>query len=184
MELALFGLLPLIVFAVVDMFAGMRTAIAAAMVVALAEAFWSWTQFGEIDNVTWISLGLIVLMGLISIKMKDPLLFKFQPVVMALVLAAVLAWFQWQGRPLLVQFMPKIAPLLPEEQRAVMSNPMIVKQMGRLDLWMIPTFMAHAAVVAWAALRKSTIVWLFARGLGIYAMMIPVLLLNALLPIN
>lgn len=184
MELVLFGLLPLIVFAVVDMFAGMRSAIAAAMVVALAEALWSWRQFGEIDSVTWVSLGLIVLMGVISIKMKDPLLFKFQPVVMALVLATVLAWFQWQGHPLMVQFMPKIAALLPEDQRTVMSNPLIVKQMGRLDLLMIPTFMAHAAIVAWAAIRKSTLFWLVARGVGIYAMMIPVLLLNALMPIN
>jgi intracellular septation protein A len=117
------GLLPLIVFAVVDIVAGMRAAIIAAMIVACAEAVWSWYQFGEIDNITWLSLGLIFVMGLISIQMKDPRLFKFQPVVLAGVLAALLGWFQLRGEPVMVQMMPKVAALLPEEQRWVMSDP-------------------------------------------------------------
>lgn len=179
MTLALYGLLPLIVFAIVDIFAGMRAAIIAAIVVALAEAAWSWHQFGEVDNITWISLGLIVLMGLISIKMKDPLLFKFQPVVMALLLAAVMAWFHWQGDPILLQLMPKVAALLPEEQRWTLTAPEIVEQMRRLDLLMIPTFVAHAAVVAWAAVRKSTAVWLIFRGVGFYLLLIIASVANA-----
>jgi intracellular septation protein A len=182
--MALFGLLPLIVFAVVDLFAGMRAAIIAAILVAFAEAAWSWHQFGEIDNITWLSIGLIVTMGLLSIKMKDPVLFKFQPVVMALILAAGMAWFQWQGQPLLVQIMPKVAAMLPEEQRWTLNAPEIVEKMRRLDLLMIPTLIAHAAVVAWAALRRSTVFWLIARGVGFYALLVMVSILNIFIPIK
>jgi intracellular septation protein A len=184
MSMALFGLLPLIVFAVVDLFAGMRAAIVAAILVAFAEGAWSWYQFGEIDNITWLSIGLIVAMGLVSIKMKDPVLFKFQPVVMALILAAVMAWFQWQGQPLMVQMMPKVAAMLPEEQRWTLSAPEIVEKMRRLDLLMIPTFIAHAAIVAWAAIRRSTVFWLIARGVGFYVLMIMVSMLNIFIPIK
>jgi hypothetical protein len=56
--------------------------------------------------------------------------------------------------------------------------------MARLDLMMIPTFIAHGAVVAWAALRKSTLFWLVVRGAGIYLLMLLVVVINALLPIN
>ena len=184
MSIALYGLLPLIVFAVVDLLAGMRAAIVAAIVVAFAEAAWSWYQFGEIDNVTWLSIALIVVMGLISIKMKDPVLFKFQPVVMALILAAVMAWFQWRGEPLMLQMMPKVAALLPEDQRWTLSAPEIVEQMRRLDLLMIPTFIAHASVVAWAAMRKSTVFWLVARGLGFYALLATAFVFNLFIPIK
>ena len=184
MSIALMGLLPLLVFAVVDIVAGMRAAIIAAMIVACAEAVWSWYQFGEIDNITWLSLGLIFVMGLISIQMNDPRLFKFQPVVLAGVLAALLGWFQLRGEPVMVQMMPKVAALLPEEQRWVMSDPGTLKRMARLDLMMIPTFIAHGAVVAWAALRKSTLFWLVVRGAGIYLLMLLVVVINALLPIN
>jgi len=182
MGMALQGLLPLIVFALVDIFAGMRSAIAAAIVFALAEAAWSWHQFGEVDQITWLSLGLIVGMGVVSLRMQDSRLFKFQPVVMALILAGVLCWFEWQGQPLLVQMMPKVAALLPEEQRWTLSDPTVLKQMARLDLLMIPTFIAHAAIVAWAALRKSTLFWLIARGVGFYVLMFGALLLNIMLP--
>ncbi|MEI6833720.1 MAG: septation protein IspZ [bacterium] len=182
MSMALFGLLPLIVFAVVDLFAGMRAAILAAIIVAFAEAAWSWHQFGEIDNITWLSIGLIVAMGLVSIKMKDPVLFKFQPVVMALILAAVMAWFQWQGQPLMVQMMPKVAAMLPEEQRWTLNAPEIVENMRRLDLLMIPTFITHAAIVAWAALRRSTVFWLIARGVGFYVLLVMVSILNIFIP--
>jgi intracellular septation protein A len=184
MTVAIMGLLPLIVFAIVDVFAGMRAAIIAAMVVASAEAAWSWYQFGEVDNVTWLSLGLIFVMGLVSIKMKDPRLFKFQPVVLAGVIAALLGWFQLRGQPLMVQMMPKVAALLPEEQRWVMSDPGTLERMARLDLMMIPTFIAHGAIVAWAALRKSTLFWLIARGAGIYLLMLLVVVINALMPMN
>jgi intracellular septation protein len=184
MMMALQGLLPLLVFAIVDIFAGMRTAIIAAILFALIEAGWSWYQFGEIDSVTWISLGLILLMGLISIRMQDARLFKFQPVVMALVLALALAWFEWQGNPLLVQMMPKVAALMPPEQQALLNDEGILKSMARMDLLMIPAFIAHAALVAWAAIRRSTIFWLIARGVGFYVLMGVALLANFLIPMK
>jgi hypothetical protein len=182
MLLALHGLLPLIVFAVVDIFAGMRAAIVAAIFVACAEATWSWSQFGEVDNITWLSMALIMVMGLVSLRMNDPLLFKFQPVVMALILALVMGWFHLTGQPLMLQMMPKVAAMLPEEQRWTLSDPEIIEKMRRLDLLMVPTLTAHAAIVAWAAVRKSTVFWLVARGVAFYLLLALVSVVNILIP--
>lgn len=175
------GLLPLIIFAIVDIFASMRTAIIAAIVVAVLEAIWSWYSFGEVDPSTWLSLGLMLLMGLISIRMRSDRLFKFQPVVLAVVFAGVLAWFQLKGNPLMIQLMPKAAGLLPEAQRAQMSDPSFIEIMTRLDLLLIPTFLAHALVVAWAATRKSTVFWLVARGVGFYVLVGVAFVVNIIL---
>ena len=178
---ALQGLLPLIVFAIVDMFASMRTAIIAAIVVSVIEAGWGWYSYGEVDPTTWLSLGLILLMGLVSIRMRSDRLFKFQPVVMALVFAAVLGWYQFQGNPLMVQMMPKVAALLSEEQRELMKDQRFTEIMTRLDLLLIPAFLAHAALVAWAATRKTTMYWLVARGVGFYALAALAMLANVIL---
>lgn len=168
---ALVGFLPLIVFAVADIFFGMRKAVLAAIVVGLLEAGWSWYSFGEIDQTTWISLGLILIMGAISLKMNDARLFKFQPVVMALVFAVTLGWFQFKGTPLMVQMMPKVAKLFPAEQQEIATSPLMIEKMARLDLYMVVVFLAHGALVAWSALRKSTLHWIIMRGVGIYVLM-------------
>lgn len=181
---ALVGFLPLIVFALVDVFFGMKSAIVAAIVIAIAEAAWSWHSFGEIDQMTWISLGLILVMGIISLRMRDARLFKFQPVVMAAVLALALVWFQWQGTPLLVQMMPKVAKLLPPDRQWIATDETIIKSMARLDFMMVAVFICHGALVAWSALHKSTVHWIIMRGLGIYVLMGLALMLNFLIPLS
>lgn len=179
--MALQGLLPLIVFALVDIFAGMRAALIAAMVIALAEAGLSYYYFGEVDQLTWISLGLILVMGGVSVYMKDDRLFKFQPVALSVVSAGILLYFQVMEEPLLVQMMPKVIPFLPEEKRWMFDSPTMIRSMMRLDALLIGAFMIHAALVAWAAVKRSTFVWLIVRGAGFYGLMIVALLINGLL---
>lgn len=175
---ALAGILPLVVFAIVDIFAGMRTAVLAAILMAILEAGWSFYSFGEVDNITWISIGLILVMGAISLRMQDSRLFKFQPVVLAGVLVVTFAWFQWRGNPLLVQMMPKVVKLLPPDKQELLNDERVIKSMARLDFMMIGVFFLHGALVSWSALRKSTLHWIIMRGVGIYALMIMAVILN------
>ena len=183
-DFALQGLLPLIVFAIVDIFAGMRTGIIAAIIFAVFEAAWSWQHYGEVDKTTWISLGLILAMGLISVRMKDDRLFKFQPVVMAGVFAVTMGWFQWSGDPLLLQMLPKVKGLMPPDKQWVLSDGMFLKRMVRLDLMMVFAFIAHGVIVAWAAMRKTTLYWLIARGVGLYVVLGAALLIALFLPVK
>lgn len=179
--MALQGVLPLIVFAVVDIFAGLRAAIIAAIVFAIAEAVWSYNQFGEIDKLTWASLILVIVMGAVAFKMRNDKLFKFQPVALAAVSAGALLYFQIFETPLMVQMMPKIAPMLPPEQQANINNPQMIALITRMDAMMIGVCIAHGALVAWAALRKSTLYWLIARGAGFYGLLAVALLINLVL---
>lgn len=175
------GILPLVVFAIVDIFAGLRAAIVAAMVFATAEAIWSYYQFGEIDHLTWASMILVLVMGAIAFKMRNDKLFKFQPVAMSALSAGALIYFQIFETPLMVQMMPKMAPLMPEAQRAQMSSPEMIALIARLDTMMIFVFIAHGLLVAWAAMRKSTLYWLILRGAGFYGLLLLVLLINLIL---
>ncbi len=183
-ELALLGLLPLVVFAILDIFAGLNVAILGAIAVGLLEALWSWYRFGSVDQLTWISLGLIFGMGVISMRMKDARLFKFQPVVLALVFAATLAWFQWRGEPLLVQMLPRVAAMMPDDMAWMAKDEMVIRRMARLDLFLIVSFVLHGAIVAWSALRRSTVQWVLWRALGFYLCAGAALLANIVLPLK
>lgn len=178
--LLLQGLLPLVVFALVDIFVGFRWAILAAMVCAVGEAALSWYMFHEIDRLTWLSLGLILVMGAVSYYLKSERLFKFQPVIMAAILAATMFYFQIFEQPLTVQMMPKIAPMLPVDRQHLMADSRMIESMGRMDALMIVAFVVHGALVAWSAIYKSTAVWLVMRGVGFYVLMALVILVNAL----
>lgn len=180
--LALQGILPLLVFAVVDIFAGLRAALIAAVVIALAEVGWSYYAYGEIDTLSWVSLGLVVIMGGISFYMKNDRLFKFQPVVLGIVSAATLLYFQWLDDPLLLQMMPKVALMFPEEERARFTSPAVIAKMRQLDSLLVGALLMHAGLVAWAAIKKTTFVWLVVRGAGFYVILALTLLLNAVLP--
>ncbi|MCX6117688.1 MAG: septation protein IspZ [Proteobacteria bacterium] len=175
------GLLPLIVFALADMFSTQRTALILAMIVACAEAVWSYYYLGEVDKLTWLSIGLVVAMGCISIKMKSAVLFKFQPVVLGVIIAAAFAYYQLIGDPLLPQLVMKLKTLLPPDQVELMDNPIFMALIRRLDALMIVMFLVHAALVAWAAVYRSTLVWLLVRGVGIYVLMIVFTVFNSLL---
>jgi intracellular septation protein A len=179
--LALQGLIPLIVFAIVDMFASLRVALISAMVIAVLEAVWSYHYFGEVDSLTWVSLGLLLVMAGASYRMKSDKLFKFQPVVLAGVMASALGYFQLKGDPLIVQMMPKVAIFLPEDKQPLFTNPIVISMMARLDALLIVTFLVHGLLIAWAAIRSTTLVWLIVRGVGFYVLCAVTLLINALL---
>lgn len=179
--MALQGLLPLIVFAIVDIFAGLRAGIVAAIIFALLEAGWSYHEFGEVDRLTWISLILIIVMGAIAFKMRSDRLFKFQPVVLSLFMSLALLYFQIFETPLMIQMLPKVRPMLPEANRAVTFEPRMIAMFVRVDAMMVVVFALHAALVAWAAMHRSTLYWLVMRGAALYGMMAVVLLLNLIL---
>ena len=179
--MALQGLLPLIVFAIVDIFASVRAAIVSAIVFAILEAGWSYYQFGEVDRLTWISLGLVVVMGAIAFKMRNEMLFKFQPVALSLVSAFALLYFHVFDTPLMVQMLPKAAALLPADQQERMHDPQMIAMIARMDGMMVGACIAHAALVAWAAMHKSTLYWLIMRGAAFYGLIAIVVLLNLVL---
>lgn len=175
------GLLPLIVFAIVDAYGNLKAALIAAVAVACLEIGMSYWIFGEIDKISWVSLGLIGVLAFVSLKMKSDKLFKFQPVVLSFVIVGVILYFKWFDNSIFVQMVDKMSPLVTPEQRAVMESDFYLKLMERMDLFAVAALMAHAAVTAWAAMRCSTIVWLLVRGVGIWVLLFVAVLANVTL---
>jgi intracellular septation protein A len=174
----LLGALPLLVFVIVDSFSTMRHAVIGALAAAALEIGYSLYAFGEIDEFSIVSVALIMLFGGLSLKLGDPIYFKFKPVVLALVLAGTFFVTYALGNPLLVMAVERYGKTLPESAQRMLSLPEVQIVFERASLFMGFGLIAHAGVVVWAALRLGNWWWLAARSVGFYAMMVLVVLIS------
>jgi intracellular septation protein A len=165
------GLLPLVVFFLVDMFAGMTWGVIAAIVFAVAEIGITWWMTGEVDSTTLMASALVIGMGLLSLQLEDPRVFKFQPVILGVLFAAILAYYQWFDTPLMLKLLDRKSVFVPEQMRQMAQHPEVRRRMSLMCGDMIWMFLIHAGMVAYAALNMSTGTWLLVRGAGIYVLM-------------
>lgn len=172
LSLVLFGILPLIAFALIDSFFGVKAGVIAAITLGLVELFYSFIVDRSLDYVALCSVGLIIIFGFLSIRSKNALYIKMQPVLIGSIFAAVLLGSSFMGTPLLVLLAQKYQNLLPKEAAVRLLRPESLALLHRLNFVLGIGFFIHAFLVAIVAFYLNTWWWLTMRGLGVYAMMV------------
>ncbi len=173
--LLLIGLIPMVLFVLVDYFTrDLRTSIITAVITAAAMGGVTWWLMGEFDYEVVVIVVTMLVAGLISIKLKTPVYFKFQPVIMGVILAAVLAYFQYFDTPLMVKMLPKLHTMLDNadlalqpEQLELMFDDSHIPLFTRMTQHMMIWLLIHAALVAFCALKTRNSVWLLVKALGL-----------------
>ena len=174
----LMALAPLVIFVIIDAYASARTALLSAMGLSVLLLVYYYFALGGIDATMVLESGLIVLLGLIALKMNNPLFFKFQPVAVGICLGLFLAWFQFFDEPYLLKILPRMGKLVPEAAPLI-GNPAIVLIMKRLSWQMILLFWVHAGLVAYSALKMRDLGWILMR-LAIYPLLMVMMIANML----
>ncbi|MBH48864.1 MAG: hypothetical protein CME71_11915 [Halobacteriovorax sp.] len=162
------GILPLLAFVLIDSFFGLKKGLIAAVILAIIEAIWTIVTFGELDQVTLISLILITLMAVLAWKKNSALIFKIQPSLISLIMALWLI-ISWSiNDPLFVAMALKYAAMLPIEVRLSLKNPAYLEMLGLATLTTGIGLAFHAAATALAAYYLSNWWWIAIRGIGFY----------------
>ncbi len=180
MSILLMGLVPLLVFVIVDSFAGVKAGVVWAIVFAIAEATLSFFWFGEVDAVTGFSIILVIGMGMATYSTNSPKFFKFQPVVLGVILSSVLLVSYWIGRPIIYVMLIKYQTKLPVEMQQAISNPILLEVLKLGTHYLGYTLLIHAMLVAYAAIKLSNWWWIIIRGVGFYVAMFIAIQLAAL----
>jgi intracellular septation protein A len=170
------ALLPIIAFAIVDAKGGLKAGVIAAIVLSLLLFVANWLILGAFDPLSLIEPVFFLVLGLISLRLKNSLYFKFQPVVVNVLGALLLAGFQIAGQPFLVKWAPAMDKIMPPENQGILVHPVILEKLATLSHLLIYVFLLHAAWVAYAALRQPNWAWVKARLWGY-----PILLLVMIL---
>ncbi len=178
-SLFLITLLPLVIFVVVDIKAGMRAAVIAALGAAILFLIWSYFTFGRIDEIGLIEVALLGILGAISIKLNNSRFFKFQPVIIGIIIGLFLLYTQLFSEPFLQRMVPMLKQLQPEMAH-IYDDPRMLALLSRTSLYLIPVFLLHALLVAYAAVRKSNWFWIGTR-VAIYPLIIITMVIAAVM---
>lgn len=176
----LMGLLPLIAFVIIDSLLGLKSGLLAALFLALAELLYSFYEFGGLDWLSLLSLGLVAIFGALSFAKNNPIYIKLQPVFLGVIFGIIILAFQLFGEPLLLLMLDKYASLIPPELVSKTQHPEMRRMLGQASLNLGIGLLLHAALVAYAAFRLNKWWWLFIRGIGLYIMMAIAVLLTRL----
>lgn len=157
---------PIVAFVAVDAFAGLRAGILSAMILGVGvfaanlyiSSIFEWTSL--------IEPALILALGGITLRFKDPKYFKFQPAITNSIMAIVLAYYQTFDTPFLQKYIPLFAHTVPPEARAHFENPLFILAMAPLSLHLIFLLVFHGALVTWVAIKLNNWWWLMARLAG------------------
>ncbi|MCB9026507.1 MAG: septation protein IspZ [Bdellovibrionaceae bacterium] len=164
-------LIPLLVFALVETFGSVKTALIAAMIAAVAEVLFSYLYFGHIDSFSVASIFLVLLMGGLAYKKESRRIFYLKPAILSFAFGAFLVIAHWMGNHVLLDGVTKYSELFSEEQRMIFANDSMMNILRRAGLTVGIALIFHGLVSAWAAFKLSRWWWLTIAGLGIYIFM-------------
>jgi len=171
-SIALFlGVLPLLIFVVVDTFSSLKAALITAVVFALLEAFLSLYWFGTVDWITGFSVLLIIALAAVSFYRNTAIHFKLQPAILSAIFGLLFLVSFWIGKPILYLVAEKYQTKFPQEMQEMMSHYVFKELLKLSSHYMGYAFLLHAGVTLWAALKLSKWWWIAMRGIGFYVFM-------------
>lgn len=168
----IYGMVPLIAFVVVDALAGLRWAVISATAFALVDVLITYYTTGLLDYGLVAGAVLVLGLGVYALRRNDPFVFKMQPVVLGVLLAAFVAYHQIFGPPLTVVYLSFFEKALPPDQQGALHNPDVIALMNAMVNGLVPVFLIHAVLVWLAAKKMGNVAWLVMRGVGFWLLLV------------
>ena len=167
MKKLLFDLFPIILFFVAFKFADIYTATAVAIGATIAQILWLKLRGRHVEVMQWISLGVIVVFGGLTLMLHDEAFIKWKPTILYWLFAGGLLVARLMGRNLMKKFMG-----------AQMSLPNPVWE--RVNRMWILYFMVMGALNLWVAYSWSTDIWVNFKLFGTLGMTLLFVLLQGI----
>jgi intracellular septation protein A len=171
------ALLPLVLFWAIEEFLGLKAALIAGCVAAVAELGWERFSTGRISFLTLSSNVLVLGLGAISFWMDSGVAFKLQPAVMEFGMAGFMAMSRLKGgEPFMIRTF-RDSPMLDAEKRTqVLAQDWFRKRLSSADTRLLVFLVFHGLALTWAAIWGSTRIWILLKGVLFYVLLVLVML--------
>jgi intracellular septation protein len=165
----LFDLFPVILFFAAFKFFGIYTATAVAIGATFVQIGWVWYRHRKIDNMLWVSLGVIVVFGGATLLLHDETFIKWKPTVLYWLFSVVLLTGEIGFRKNLIRAMMEKQMTLPDAvwRKLLMSWVGFFAVMGVVNLYV--------------AFNYSTDAWVNFKLFGGMGLMLVFVVLQALM---
>jgi intracellular septation protein len=165
----LFDIFPVVLFFIAFKVYGIYVATAVAIAATFVQIGWTWARHRKVDNLLWVSLGVIVVFGGATLLLQDETFIKWKPTVLYWLFASVLAVAELGFRRNLIRAMMEAQVTLPE---AVW---------GKLLASWIAFFALMGALNLAVAYNFSTDAWVNFKLFGGIGLMLAFIVLQALM---
>jgi isopentenyldiphosphate isomerase/intracellular septation protein A len=155
------GLLPLIVFILVDEFYGMTAGLMVAVAFGAGQLLYSYLKDSVIDTFVLFDTLLIVALGGVSLLLENEVFFKLKPAVIGAILCVLLGISAFSPMNLLVMMSKRYV-------KDMHISDTQAQQMTRSARVLFMLFTAHTVLVIYAALFMSTEAWAFISTVLLY----------------
>jgi isopentenyldiphosphate isomerase/intracellular septation protein A len=151
------GFLPLIVFIVADSIWGTRIGLIVAVVFGIIEFIFSYIKDKVVDKFILLDIGLIVVLGTVSILLENEIFFKLKPALIELIFCIMLG---------ISVFSPvNIMMLLTKRyMKKIDLNEAQVQQFTRSLKALFFIFLGHTVLIVYSAFFMSKGAWAFISG--------------------
>lgn len=161
--LLLGGILPLVVYTVVEEMYGIVAGLICGMVLGILEITFEKIKHGKVETITWIGNGLLLGLGSISLLTQEGVWFRLQPAILEAGMAAALIISVITQKPFLLLLARKQKTI---ERMPPVMQPIFEKFLSGFTLRIAIFFLLHAGLAAYAALYWSTRAWMLLKGVG------------------
>lgn len=163
MALLFGGLLPVIVFTLIEEYYGTVAGLVAGMIFGFGEIIFEFLKYKKVSAVTWIGNGMLLGLGTISLVSSEGIWFKLQPAILEAGFFIFLTASWILGKPMLKLMIEKQNPHAPD---------FVKERLGGMTLRLGIFFLFHSILATWAAFKWSTEAWAILKGLGLTISMI------------
>jgi isopentenyldiphosphate isomerase/intracellular septation protein A len=157
------GLIPLFVFVVADELWGNLVGLYVAVGTGILELAFSFFKSGKIEKFILLDLGLLILLGSVSVLLKDDIYFKLKPAFIEIIFAAILAFSLYSPKNIIFEMSLRYLDGVP-------VNPDAETQFNKSLKVIFFLTLVHIVLVFYSAWYMSRESWAFISGILFYVM--------------
>ena len=162
-------MLPLLVFIIVDSIVkDVRISIVAAIGFAVVQSLIYYFTTGKFDWMVLIDVGLIAVLGTISIILKNDMFFKVKPAIIEGITIVFFLVLAFTPDRLLLGYFGRMMP-------GMTLRPEAIGLMKTMLFWMCGYVLLHIGAVLYTAFYSSRKVWAMVSGPGFYLLFVPMM---------
>lgn len=151
------GFLPLIVFIVADSVWGTAVGLMVAVAFGILEMAWTFVRDRSIDRFVLLDTGLIIVLGGVSLIMKNDIFFKLKPALIEIIFCLILGISAFSTMNILAMMSRRYLKQMQLEDAQV-------KQMRRFARTLFFVFLGHTILIVYSAFFWSRKAWAFVSG--------------------
>lgn len=164
-------MLPLLVFIIIDsVYNNIRVSIISAILFAAGQLFFFYLKTGQFDWFVLVDVGLIAILGTISIISKNEMFFKVKPAIIEGVTIVFMLVLVFLPDNFLLNYFGRMMP------KGMSLNPSAIGLLKTILLWLSFYTTLHIGAILFTAYFSSRRMWAIVSGPGFFLLFIPIMI--------